>query len=372
MKKTLIKALAGVALVALATGAAQAETIRATSGFGASHVVATKVYPALFSKLKELTDGRWDGKDTPSGLLSPKEMNAGLRDGVTEMGAIILPYFAADYPESGLVAELSVLGTDNRAISGAVTEYIMNCKECLAEFGKFGQVYLGADATSTYEFLSTKPIRNLEDMKGIRIRTAGSVFTRFVESIGGVAVQMPANELFEGLSQKVLDATYSSVPDLKNARLYDVVTYVTQIHQGVFNAAATTNVSKSLWARMSVDDRKALASAAQYAQATGVYGWRETEKEAMAEGKKKGIEFITPGADLTAAATAFTAEHLKGVVAKLEGKGVKNAAEKVEVYKALIAKWHKLVAGIDDTPEALAELRISEIWDKVDYSTFGK
>lgn len=366
MKKTLLAVLTTATMIG---GIAQADTIRATSGFGPSHVLATEVYPALFSKLSELTDERWTGKDTASGLLAPNEMNAGLRDGITEMGAIILPYFAADYPESGLVAELSMLGVDNRVISSAATEYIATCKECLAEFSKAGQIYLGSDSTTTYEFLSSKPIHSLSDMKGLRIRTAGSVFTRLVESLGAEPVQMPASELFEGLSQGVLDATYSSIPDLKNAGLYDVVKYVTEIHQGVFNGAATTNVSKMLWAKMDAADRKALVAAAQYAQAVGVKGWRETEAEARVAGAEKGIEFITPDADLLNAAVAFAKEHLVTVAATLEGRGVTNAAEKVERYKSLIEKWAGLIDK-DLSAEGVAELRASEIWSKIDLDTY--
>lgn len=365
MKKTLFAVIAATMI----GGIAQADTIRATSGFGPSHVLATDVYPALFTKLSELTDGKWTGKDTASGLLAPNEMNTGLRDGITEMGAIILPYFAADYPESGLVAELSMLGVDNRVISSAATEYIATCNECLKEFSKAGQIYLGSDSTTTYEFLSTKPIRTLEDMKGLRIRTAGSVFTRLVEALGAEPVQMPASELFEGLSQGVLDATYSSIPDLKNARLYDVVTYVTEIHQGVFNGAATTNVSKILWKKMDAADRKALVSAAQYAQVVGVKGWRDTEAEARSVGTEKDIEFITPDAALLDAAVTFGKNHLVSVADTLEGRGVTNAAEKVERYKALIKKWTALIDK-DLSLEELAELRDSEIWSKIDLATY--
>lgn len=110
------------------------DTIRATSSFGPSHVLATDGYPALFKKLSELTDGRWTGNDTPSDLLAPNEMNTGLR-----------------------------------------------------------------------------------------IRSVGALFTRFVESMGAEPVQMPASELFEALNSGVIDATYSSVGDLKNAQFYDVV-----------------------------------------------------------------------------------------------------------------------------------------------------
>lgn len=368
--KVITFAAAAVAAV-LSTAVANAEEIRATSSFGPKHVLATDGYPALFSKLEELTDGRWTGNDTPAGLLAPNEMNTGLRDGISEMGPIILPYFAADYPESGLVGELSILGTDNRAISSAVTEYIATCAECQAEFKANGHVFLGSDATTNYQFLSTVPIRTLEDMKGLRIRTAGAVFTRFVESLGAEPVQMPSSELFEGLSSGVINATYSSVADLKNAQLYDVVKSVTLVDQGVFNAAAMTNVSNILWNRMNPEDREALAHAGQYAQTIGVQGWINNTEEARKTGEEKGIEFITPDAGLLDAAGAFRTKHLAEAAVTLTERGVTNAEAKIARYQELLAKWEGLVESVN-TPEELAELRYQEIWSKIDYSTYGQ
>lgn len=358
------------AILAGTAFAASADEIRATSSFGPSHVLATDGYPALFNKLSELTDGRWTGSDTPSGLLSPGEMNTGLRDGISELGPIILPYFAANYPESGIVGELSILGTDNRAISSAVTEYIATCAECQAEFKSNGHVFLGSDATTNYQFLSTKPIRSAGDMKGLRIRTAGSVFTRFVEALGGEPVQMPSSEIFEGLSSGVIDATYSSVADLQNAQLYDVVKFVTLVDQGVFNAAAMTNASNILWARMSADDRKALAHASQYAQTIGVQSWRDTTSEARTNGEAAGIEFISPDAEMKTMGSDFRTEHLAGVSAALLKRGVTNPEEKVARYGALLTKWEGLVEGVASA-EDLAELRYNEIWAKVDFTAYG-
>lgn len=371
MKSNAVKFLAGAAIALVMAAAAKADTLRTTSSFGPSHVMATKIYPEIIKKFKEFTDGRWDGVDTPSGLLAPNEMNTGLRDGISDMGPLLMPYFAADYVESGLVTELSVLGKDNRAIGGAVTEYLVNCAECQAEFKKFGQVYLGADVTTPYAFLSTKPIRTLADMKGLRIRAAGSVFTRFVESLGATPAQMPANELFEGLSQGVVDATYSSIPDLKNARLFDVVKYVTETNQGVFNGAATASASAILWNRLDAKDRDALVRATQYGAAKGIEGWRVSEREAREEGKQKGIEFITPDATLQKAADEFTAKHLETVAATLEARGVKNAAEKVAKYRALVEKWTDLIKNVN-TADEYAELRYKEVWSKVDLSKYGQ
>lgn len=348
-----------------------ADTIRATSSFGPSHVLATDGYPALFNKMNELTDGRWTGNDTPSGLLAPNEMNTGLRDGVSDMGPIILPYFAADYPESGMVGEMSMIGTDNRAISSAVTEYIATCAECLAEFAANGQIFLGSDATTNYQFLSTAEINNLDDLKGLRIRTAGALFTRFVKSMGAEPVQMPASELFEALNSGVIDATYSSVGDLKNAQLYDVVKFVTLVDKGVFNAAAMTNASMMLWDRMSIEDRAALAHASQYAQSIGVYSWIDTAAAARAKAEELGITFVEPDAAFAAAADKIRDAHMASVAETLTKRGVTNADDKVARYASLLSKWEDLVAGVS-TAEELAELRQAEIWSKVDFATYGQ
>jgi TRAP-type C4-dicarboxylate transport system substrate-binding protein len=370
MHKLSMKMLATAAAVVALSAIANAETIRATSGFGPSHFFATDVYPALFKKLEELTAGRWTGQDTPSGLVSAAEMNTGLRDGVTELGAVILPYFAAEYPESLLPAELSIVGTDHRAISSAVTEYIVTCAECLAEFKRGGQVYLGTDTTAIYQFLSRVPMRSTADAKGVRIRTGGPVFARFVEQIGGVPVQMPISEIFESMSQGTLDATFSSTPDLKNFRLSEVAKHVVEVNFGVFNSGAIMNASQTLWQRMSVADREALVRASQQAYALSLELWGSQAEAARNESAAAGVEFIPADASFEAAKKEFTKAHLDGAAAILTERGVKDAEAKVARYLALVEKWHGLI-GPDMTTEKLGELRYDEIFSKLDFSAFG-
>jgi TRAP-type transport system periplasmic protein len=371
MQGYVTKLLAGAAAAAGLAGAAGADTIRATSGFGPAHVLATDAYPLIFQKLEEFTDGAWTGQDTPSGLVAPNEMNAALRDGVSELGAVVLPYFAADFPESMLPSELSIFGTNNLAISSAVTEYIVTCPECLEEFSRAGQVYLGSDSTTPYNFLSTTPMQSVGEVQGKRIRTGSPVYSNFVESIGGVPVQMAANELFEGLSQGVLDATFSSTSELINARLVDVVTHVTDLELGVFNSAAVNNASALLWQRMEPEARAALARAAQYGISDALFAWQETTERAREEGEAAGIAFVEPDASLTDAAASFREKHRDAAVGILEGRGVTDAAEKVARYQELVDKWHGLVEGVTN-PEELAELRYREIWSDVDFAAYGQ
>ncbi|TCK04321.1 C4-dicarboxylate TRAP transporter substrate-binding protein [Marinobacterium mangrovicola] len=370
--KNSIHALTGAVAISLAFTAfdAEAKTIRAVSGFGPSHVMATTAFPKMDEKLREFTDGEWKVRDTPSGLISVGEMNKGLKDSVVEMGTMVLPYFAADYPESMLPGELSIIGTDNWALASAASEYVSTCKECVAEFAKNGQVYTGSDATTTYELLTTKPVRSAEDLQGMRIRTPGSVFTRFISDMGGEAIQMPTSDMFEAMNSGVIDGTYSATSDLKNVGLYDVVKYVTNINQGVFNSAAMPNVSHRLWNDMNEEERHALVRAAQYAQTYGGQGWRDARDEATEEALKRDIEFIEPSEEFETRMEAFRSNHLQQVTKTLTDRGVTNAQEKVDRYLALVEKWSELVKTVNSADE-LAELRYKEIWADRKLTDYG-
>lgn len=358
-------ALAGTMTLGLMP--AQADMIRATSGFGPAHVLATDVYPEFSARLSEFTDGEWEIRDTPSGLVAPNEMSAALRDGVTEMGTLLMPYFPAEFPEAALPSELSVLGSNNLVISSAVTEYIATCDECLAEFRQNGQVYLGTDATPPYNLLTTKPVRSVEDLKGLRIRTGAPIYANFVAELGGEATPIPSSELFESLSQGVIDGTFSGNHEIIANRLGDVVKYVTQTEEGVFNGAADATLSQLLWFRMSPEVREAMARAAQYGTVKGLYAFlRDAEKARDVD----DIEFIAMDDSLKAAKEAFNEAHVARAAEILEGRGVTNAQAKVDRYKALIEKWEGLV-----TPgmpyEELAELRYQEIFAGKDMNQYG-
>lgn len=353
--------------LALVASAAGADTIRATSGFGPSHPAAVYEYPEINARLQAFTDGAWDLQDTPSGLVTPTEMSSGLRDGVTEFGSLLIPYFLADYPETGLPSELSILGSSNLVVSSAVTEYVATCADCQAEFLRNGQVYLGSNATPPYNLLSTSPVRSVDDMSGLRIRTGSPLYARFVDVLGGEASQIASSELFESLSQGVIDGTFSADHEIIANRLGDVVQYVTVVNEGVFNGAATATAGNMLWLRMSADERAALARASQYGIARGLYGFNNDAAEAR---EIPGLEFIEMDDSLRAAKEAFNQSHLENAASILTDRGVTDAQAKIDRYVALIEKWEGLITS-GMSYEDLAELRYEEIFSKLEFDAYG-
>lgn len=363
------KVILGTLLAASMATSAYAQTeLRVSSTFGPNHVNAA-AYAVFLDKLKTLTNGEYTGRDFPSGLVSPAEIVSGLQSGLVDIGTVIMPYFPAEFVEANLPAEAALMGNDALAVAAASAEYIVNCKRCLAEFAQVGQVYLSGSSTSAYQLLSVVPIREVEDLKGVRIRTGGSAFTRWAEAMGAVPVQLPATEIFEAMSQGVVQVHYNAPQDLKSYNLFDVVKDVSLINLGTFNGVSPFSMRLDLWQSLSSDQRSQFIRAAQYGSAAILFRYEEESKKALEKARADGIEIIEPSNSLTDANNEFLKSDLAALPEILTEKGVESAGGKIQNFQQLIDKWRELVKGVD-SQEAYVDLLMQEIWDKVDLTNY--
>ena len=142
-----------------------------------------------------------DVKVYPISLLSLAETSAGLRDGLADIGFVVTGYTPSDYSEMGLATNLALSANSTgkqtqypgAAMGLAVTEYVMlHCPECQAEMKKMNQVYLGGGSSASYSIIcADTEINSGADLKGLKIRTAGPEYARWVESFGAVNVKIP-------------------------------------------------------------------------------------------------------------------------------------------------------------------------------------
>ena len=161
------------------------------------------------------------------------------------------------------------------------------------------------------------------------------------------------------------------MPELINSGLFDVVTDVTMVNLGVFAGDGVANMSKLFWDDLAAEDRDAFVKAVQYGSVESVATWVENEETARTKGEEAGIRFLEPDAEVMAKREAFIEDYLSNADTLLEEKGIENAAPKIDRYKALVAKWEKLIAENGTDRDTLAELRYREIWSQVDMTAYG-
>ena len=255
------------------------------------------------------------------------------------------------------------------SVSGAAAEYLLSCAECMTEFTQINQMYLGATATTPYQIITVNPVRTQADLQGLRIRTGGAAFSRWAEHFGAIPVQLPAPEVFEGLSQGVIGAHYNAMSDLTAYNLYDLVHGVTEINLGTFNGVSTFSMRLDLWQTLSPEVRAAFVRAAVVGEAALTFRYIHETEAARERAIAAGIEIIEPDAEFQQANADFVAADLAALPARLESLGITGGPEKIEHFQQLVARWQGLVEGVD-TQEAYADLLMREIWSHIDLANF--
>lgn len=313
-------------------------------------------------------------------LLNLKETPPGVRDGVADMGFVLPPYYPAEYAETNLAANLSMLGTSGRqvespgaAMAGATTEYVFNCPDCLAEYSKQNQVYLGTGASPTYIMLCTTPLRGMDDLKGKKYRSGAANFGRWAEHFGGVKVSIPGNDIYEAMGQGVVDCAMLSATELTNLSLFDLTKFVTRrIPGGVFSGVATNNVNLDSWRDLTEAERKVFIEGSARVQADLTWKYYADAKANLEAAPGKGIEVIEPSAEILAASDAFVKQDI-AVIAKqfAEDYGVGDVEAKIAEFTRLVEKWKGLTEGLENDPEGLGKVFWEEIYSKIDAATYG-
>ena len=83
-----------------------------------------------------------------------------------------------------------------------------------------------------YRLIATKPLKKLEDLKGLRVRTFGKTSPKMFKSLGAVPVNMTVSEAYEGLHRGSVDAVFLPWAGMYVYKLHEVAKYISDINFG--------------------------------------------------------------------------------------------------------------------------------------------
>lgn len=366
----------------LSMGLAQARTLSYAAVYPTGSD-ADKAVHSWAEKLEEASGGDLKAKVYAQSLLSASEISAGVRDGMADAGYLLTAYFPSEYPHINLINESAMQtnlidperlnGMGTYAFQGAVTEYMFfNCPECMNELEAQNHVYTGNVASSGYGLVCTQPVVEIEDMKGLRMRVAGSHWSRWVTEFGGSSVSLTISEIREGLGQGVLDCTISSLPEITNLALTEVVTDVTvDLPGGIYAGSSGASINGDVWKSLSEDQRTALLKAGAHLTAITPWAYETTEERALDAARAEGASIQKASQEFRDATREFVEKDLETIVEFYgERYGVSRGGEMLDDFAVILDKWVDLVQGVE-TADALADVYWKEIFSKVDVSQHG-
>lgn len=147
-------------------------------------------------------------------------------------------------------------------------------------YGKFGMVYLPYGVTNNESgFRTNSAIRNLEDLKGKRLRLSGLEQGRVLERLGGNQVSMAGQELYQALERGVIDGAEFSTPNVDvSAGLHQVTKFWATPGWHQSSSMFGVMISKDAWDKLSPETQEKLEIAADAAM---LWSLSFTEKRAI-------------------------------------------------------------------------------------------
>ena len=118
-------------------------------------------------------------------------------------------------------------------------------KDILALGADKGIVGISIFSASQTVFVSRKPIKTVNDFKGLKIRVLASRIERdALARIGAAAVPMDLSETLPALQQGTLDAVKSAITIFVTFKYHDVAKYLTKTHEAII---PTIIVASKVW-----------------------------------------------------------------------------------------------------------------------------
>ncbi|MCF4994719.1 DctP family TRAP transporter solute-binding subunit [Pseudomonas syringae] len=272
---------------------------------GAAHALEIKFadihpagYPTVVAEesmgktLTKETNGELTFKYFPGGVLgSEKEVIEQAQVGAIQMTRVSLGIVGPVVPDVN-VFNMPFIFRDQAhmraVIDGEVGDAILD----KITNSEFGLVALGWMDGGTRNLYTKKPVRKLEDLKGMKIRVQGNpMFIDTINAMGGNGIAMDTGEIFSALQTGVIDGAENNPPTMLEHNHYQNAKYYSLTGHLILPEPIV--MSKITWEKLTPDQQTLVKKAAKAAQAEERVLWDKKSASSEEKLKAAGVEFIT-------------------------------------------------------------------------------
>jgi tripartite ATP-independent transporter DctP family solute receptor len=229
-----------------------------------------RLYPSM-----QLGGEKEEIEQAQLGALAIARVSVGpLGDVVNDLNVLNLPFLFRDTAHAWRVMD----GPIGRELLDRVSDH--------PTANLIGLCWFDAGAHGLYN--SRRPIRRMEDLKGLKIRVMGNpVFVDMINAMGGNGVAMGYDQVVAALRTGVVDGAENSPTGYVFDHHYEAAKYFTLTEHLIVPAIVV--FSKPIWATLSNDDRGLLLDLARAARLENHILWDRYETAAFEKMAEAGI-----------------------------------------------------------------------------------
>src|SRR3954470_18583837 len=224
-------------------------------------------------------------------LFKPNEQWNALVNGQLDISSFPLDYASGKVRAFGATLMPGLVRSHDRAQRMNDSAFMKDIK---AQIDKAGVVVL-ADAWLAGAIASKKGcIRKPEDIKGLKVRSAGPTFAAMWQAAGASIVSIPSNEVYNALQTGVADATDTSTGSFVSFRIYEQVKCVTAPgDNALWFMYEPVLMSKKSFNRLNKKQQDVLMQAGKKSQQFFNKATKGLDDEMVATFKKNNVEVVT-------------------------------------------------------------------------------
>jgi TRAP-type transport system periplasmic protein len=220
--------------------------------FPARHVQHRLLLEPFKKELEEKSKGRIRITIHPGGALAAAPAHyENVVAGAFDIGWTLQGYTPGRFPLSGII-ELPFLWSSAQEATGVFWQMLEGVPALQNEYRDVKIL-----ATWTHDlgqiYTTSKPVRTLEDLRGLKIRAPGPVQVSMLRALGAVPVTMPAGEIYDALERGVVDGLVIGLSAIKGFRLDQLVKHATLANSYV--AAMIVAMNQQSYKQLSTGDR---------------------------------------------------------------------------------------------------------------------
>ncbi|WP_425349604.1 TRAP transporter substrate-binding protein [Hoeflea olei] len=175
----------------------------------------------------------------------------------------------------------------HKVMDGEIGQEIL---DAFKEHDLVGLAFYDGGSRSFYN--SEKPIKSMEDLKGMKFRVMQSdMFVDMVSALGANATPLPYGEVYSSIQTGVIDGAENNWPSYDTSGHYEVAKYYTLDQHLIVPEVLV--MSKKSWDKLSAEDQEVVRQAARESVPVMRELWVAQEKKSEDKVRAAGSEIVT-------------------------------------------------------------------------------
>jgi TRAP-type transport system periplasmic protein len=324
-----------VGIVASAAPALGQTTLTMSSWVSPQHHLTAVVLQGWATQVEQATGGRVKLSMLPKHPSAPPGTFDAVRDGLVDVSYVTASYTPARHILP-LMAELP--GAGDTALVNSVA-YSRIYWKYFAKVDEYkGVKLLGVFTHGPGQMFTKRPVANINDIQGLKIRTGGGIAEAVAKALGASAFVKPAPESYELLKGGVADGVFFPLESIISFKLDTVLEQATLFPGGMYSSAFGFFMNEDKWNKLSKQDQDAISkvSGEHLARLAGA-SWDEADKKGMEALKKSGVKVVEADPAFVAEVQKRSAPIIDDWIKKASAKGV-DAAKILAEFRAELKK----------------------------------